>query len=285
MQRALAALQLLARCELCPRRCGVDRLQEERGVCGIGRQARVAGVHAHFGEEAPLVGTGGSGTIFFSGCNLLCSFCQNWEISRGYEGKALSAQELAAAMIRLQERGCHNINLVTPARIIPQILVALPIAVDAGLRLPLVYNCGGYEAVPTLRLLDGIVDIYMPDFKFWDDRWAYHCCGVTDYRARAMAALREMHRQVGDLVIDENGLAVRGLLVRHLVMPGNIAGTAEVAAFLAEEISRDTYVNIMAQWRPCGAARSDPLLNRPLRREEYLLAVEAARRAGLHRFA
>jgi putative pyruvate formate lyase activating enzyme len=281
--RAAAAQQLFDQCELCPRRCGAHRAAGVLGVCRIGQHARVASFHAHFGEEAPLVGTGGSGTIFFSGCNLRCSFCQNDEISHGLEGEELSARELAVVMLRLQERGCHNINFVTPTHVVPQILAALPTAATQGLHIPLVYNCGGYESVATLRLLADVVDIYMPDFKFWDDRWAHHCCGVTDYRRHAAAALKEMHRQVGDLVLDEAGLAVRGLLVRHLVMPCGAAGTAAVASFLAEEISRDTYVNIMAQWRPCGPARCDPLLNRPLERGEYLQAVDSALRAGLHR--
>lgn len=243
----------------------------------------VSSAGSHFGEESPLVGTHGSGTIFFSGCNLLCSFCQNYDISHLREGSEVEADRLAGAMLQLARGGCHNINLVTPSHVVPQILEALVQAVEGGLHVPLVYNTGGYDSVETLTLLDGVVDIYMPDFKFWENAWAERLCGAGDYRERAMEALREMHRQVGDLEIDEAGVAVRGLLVRHLVMPGGTAGTEGVMRFLATEISRDTYVNVMDQYRPCWEAQKTPAVNRRISREEYEQALEAARKAGLHR--
>ena len=248
------AVKMLHACRLCPRHCGSDRLAGELGVCRTGRKARVASFHSHFGEEAPLVATRGSGTIFFSSCNLLCSFCQNFEISHLMEGDPADKETLAAMMIALQHRGCHNINLVSPTHVVPQILESLVPAIEMGLSVPLVYNTGGYDAVETLRMQEGIVDIYMPDFKFWDDRWAERFCRVPDYREHACAAIREMYRQVGDLVIGPDGIARRGLLVRHLVMPGGIAGTVDVMRFLAQEISPETYVNIMAQYHPAGRA-------------------------------
>ena len=273
----------LASCTLCPRSCGVNRLNEETGYCGIGRKAKVAAFSAHFGEESPLVGRGGSGTIFFSSCNLGCNFCQNYEISHLREGEKTDAGELAAMMIHLQEKGCHNINFVTPSHMVPQILEALVPAVESGLNVPLVYNCGGYESLETLRLLDGVFDIYMPDFKFWDDRAALRFCEAPGYRKAAMTALKEMHRQVGDLVVDENGIAIRGLLVRHLVMPGNIAGTDGIMEFIGKEISPQTYVNVMDQYRPCGEAASDATICRRLTAREYADARKAAVNAGLTR--
>jgi len=276
-------LELLESCRLCPRCCGVNRLEGERGICNTGRKARVASYNAHFGEEAPLVGKYGSGTIFVSSCNLLCVFCQNFEISHLREGVDITAQQMADLMIELQRKGCHNINFVTPTHVIPQILEALPAAVEKGLRVPLVYNSSGYDSVEALALLQGIFDIYMPDFKFWDSIWAERYCRAPDYPAVAREALREMHRQVGDLVLDEEGIAVKGLLVRHLVMPGGVAGTGEIMRFIADEISRDTYVNIMDQYRPCGEAHGDERINRRLTSGEYKEAVAAAKKVGLHR--
>jgi putative pyruvate formate lyase activating enzyme len=229
------------------------------------------------------VGTRGSGTIFISSCNLLCSFCQNHEISHGKEGVEVGPEEMAALMAGLARAGCHNINFVTPAHVVPQILEALPYAIEKGLRVPLVYNSSGYDSVESLELLDGVFDIYMPDFKFWDNRWAQRYCAAPDYQEAASAALREMHRQVGDLTVDEKGIACRGLLVRHLVMPNRVAGTEEVMGFLAREISPNTYVNVMAQYRPCGSAHRDELINRRLFSKEYRDAVQAAKRAGLTR--
>jgi len=282
-ERADLARSALRRCLLCPRDCGVDRTESASGCCRTGRKARVAACQAHFGEESVLVGRHGSGTIFMSFCNLLCTFCQNYDISHGAEGEEVHTGQLAAMMLALQERGCHNINLVTPTHVVPQILDALIRAVEGGLRMPLVYNCAGYEKVDTLRLLDGIVDIYMPDFKFWDATWADRFCRAPDYPLRAREALLEMHRQVGDLQMDKSGMACRGLLVRHLVMPGGVAGSREIMEFLAREVSRDTYVNIMDQYRPCGEAWKDSLVNRPLRGDEHRSAVRAARDAGLTR--
>ncbi len=282
-RRMKAAVEALEECRLCPRSCGRNRLVGETGWCRTGRKARIAAFHAHFGEEAPLVGSGGSGTIFISSCNLLCTFCQNNDISHHREGEDVEPVHLAAMMLSLQERGCHNINLVTPSHVVPQILEALLIAAGQGLCVPLVYNTGGYDSVETLRLLDGVVDIYMPDFKFWDNAWAERFCGVKDYRERACEAIREMHRQAGDLSLDDEGIAVRGLLVRHLVMPGGAAGTTEVMAFLADEISPDTYVNVMDQYHPCGRGAADPLINRRITGQEYAAAVRAARDLGLHR--
>ncbi len=282
-RRVGEAVALLGCCRLCPHRCAVNRLADEKGYCLTGRLASVASCGPHFGEERPLVGRGGSGTIFFSSCNLLCTFCQNYDISHGNVGGGIMAVQLAEMMLDLAASGCHNINFVTPTHVVPQILEGVLSAARKGLRVPLVYNTGGYDSVETLRLLDGVMDIYMPDFKFWDNELAEHYCAAPDYRERTCAAIREMHRQVGDLVVDERGIARRGLLVRHLVMPDNVSGTAQIMRFLAEEISPRTYVNVMAQYRPCGTvARDDPASRCPTR-AEFAEAVAAARDAGLTR--
>lgn len=282
-ERIVAAREMLTECRLCPRRCGVNRTQEEKGFCRSGSRLVVSSSGAHFGEERPLVGQGGSGTIFLTGCNLGCVFCQNADISHLGKGEVLSTDQLAAQMIRLQRQGCHNINFVTPTHFVPQILEALPEAIAQGLHLPLVYNCGGYESLETLRLLEGIFDIYMPDFKFADPEATREYCAAPDYPQAARAALKEMHRQVGDLEMDERGIARRGLLVRHLVLPHGLAGTQEVMTFLAEELSRDTYVNVMEQYRPSYQAHRHPLLSRRISRTEFQKAVQLALRAGLHR--
>lgn len=281
--RVDAALELLKACRLCPRHCGCDRLNGETGFCKGGRLANIASYGPHFGEEPPLVGLRGSGTIFLGSCNLLCSFCQNYEISHGREGAEIGPRCLAEIMISLQQKGCHNINFVTPTHFMPQILESIVPAVQAGLDVPLIYNCGGYESADALKILEGVFDIYMPDFKFWDNHYAQRTCGIDDYRERAMESLREMHRQVGDLEIDAGGIARRGLLVRHLIMPHNVAGSRDVLKFLAEEISRRTYINIMDQYRPCGQADADPLLNRRITADEYRAAVKWAREFGLER--
>ena len=283
LRRKDAALERLSGCDLCPRHCGVNRLAGERGFCRTGRLAVVAASHPHFGEEAVLVGRGGSGTIFFANCNLGCVFCQNYEISHLGEGKEVSAPQLAAMMVRLGQQGCHNINLVTPSHVVAQILEALPLAIEAGLSVPLVYNTSGYDEVETLRLLEGIVDIYMPDFKFWSNASSHRFAKAADYPAKARQAIGEMHRQVGDLVINEEGLAGHGLLVRHLVMPEGLAETREILGFLARNISAHTYVNIMDQYRPCGQAMNFPPLDRMLLPEEYRQALELAGQAGLTR--
>jgi putative pyruvate formate lyase activating enzyme len=283
LKRARNALRLLESCRLCPRDCGVNRLKNETGYCKTGRAARIASYNAHFGEESPLVGTHGSGTIFISSCNLLCSFCQNYEISHLREGAETGPAQMAAMMIQLKEMGCHNINFVTPTHIVPQILESLIIAVDRGLDIPLVYNSGGYDKPETLEILDGIFDIYMPDFKFWDGKWSDRYCNAPDYKERATAAILEMHRQTGDLMMDDKGIAVKGLLIRHLVMPNDVAGTADIMDFIAKEISENCYVNVMDQYRPCGNAASDDFINRRLYSNEFKLAIETAREAGLIR--
>jgi putative pyruvate formate lyase activating enzyme len=270
-------------CCLCPHQCRVNRRDDERGTCGLGNKTLVASASPHFGEEAPLVGTGGSGTIFFSSCNMACVFCQNYEISHSRRGDALTAEELAGVMLRLQRLGCHNINLVTPTHVIHGIVQALEIAAFRGLSIPLVYNCGGYESAETLRILDGVIDIYMPDIKYASDEEARRFSGVEGYWERVKEAVREMHRQVGELLVDARGIARRGLLIRHLVMPGNLGGTTDVLDFIAREISRDSYVNLMDQYRPCFKASRIPELSRPATRAEYLHSITEAHRAGLAR--
>ncbi len=281
--RAHSALARLEACDICPRRCGVDRLADERGFCRSGRLARVAGFAPHFGEEAPLVGQSGSGTIFFSGCNLSCVFCQNYDISQQGEGRSVSAASLAGMMLSLQAQGCHNINFVTPTHVVPQILEALVLAREEGLSIPLVYNSSGYDSVETLRLLEGIFDIYMPDAKYGSDEPALKYSNAQNYTRIMKEAIREMHRQVGDLAIDEDAVARHGLLVRHLVLPGDAASTAKIIRFLSEEISPHTYLNIMDQYRPEYNACRFPELCRPLTRHEYAHAQGLAQRAGLAR--
>ncbi len=282
-ERIEAAYNILERCHLCPRSCKVNRLADEKGICKTGKQAVVCSYHPHFGEENPLVGTHGSGTIFMAWCNLLCLFCQNYEISHMGEGRAVTSEEFATMMLSLQKMGCHNINFVTPTHVIPQILSALSIAIEGGLHVPLVYNSGGYDAVKSLKLLDGIFDIYMPDFKYWEGEAAQKYSDAKNYPIAARAALREMYRQVGDLRMDERGVAYRGLLVRHLVMPHNLAGTRYVMRFLAKEISPNTYVNVMAQYRPCGRAHLYPEINRSISVDEYNEAVDMALEEGITR--
>jgi putative pyruvate formate lyase activating enzyme len=281
-ERIEAAMALLSPCELCPRACGVDRLADEQGFCGTGRRARVASFNAHFGEERPLVGTHGSGTIFFSGCNLGCMFCQNYDISHFAHGREFTAAQLAAGMIQLQDAGCHNINLVTPTHVVPQILAALVLAIEAGLVVPLVYNCGGYESLEVLRLLDGVIDIYMPDAKYADSSVAAELSDAPDYPDHMYRALTEMYRQVGDLRINAEGIAERGLLVRHLVLPDDLAGTARIMEFVAS-LSPATYVNIMDQYHPCHEAVGHSVLGRRITSSEYAAAVNAALDAGLTR--
>jgi putative pyruvate formate lyase activating enzyme len=329
-RRIEAANEQLRRCRLCPRNCEVDRLGGETGFCQTGARAMVSSFGPHFGEEDPLVGRQGSGTIFFTSCNLRCIFCQNFDISHLMDGREVEPDELARMMLGLQRQGCHNINFVTPSHVVPQILEALELAIEGGLRVPLVYNTGGHDAIETLRLLDGVVDIYMPDLKCMNREVARTYLTAEDYPDVVRAAIREMHRQVGDLQMAQaevaravslrNGqpdssthkvaqesvakdkvarvgnlrsrqianlshtdIAIRGLLVRHLVMPNGLAGTAEAMRFLANEISRDTYVNVMAQYRPCGQADDHPAINRPITTAEYDAAIQFALRAGIQR--
>jgi putative pyruvate formate lyase activating enzyme len=285
--RAEEALESLRACRHCPRKCGDDRLANEKGVCKTGRFARVSSYSAHFGEEACLTGRHGSGTIFFAWCNLRCPFCQNYEISHGGHGVETPPERLAAMMLELQEQGCHNINLVSPSHVVPQILEALVLALEGGLRLPLVYNTSSYDSLESLHQMDGVVDIYMPDFKVWDSHMALKYLSARDYPEAARRSIKEMHRQVGDLKFDEYGLAKRGVLLRHLVMPGVIAGTREIMKFLAHEVSPDTYVNVMAQYYPAGKVSSEklPEINRRITQDEYTRAIYAAKKIGLHRFA
>ncbi len=286
-QRAEQAIGALSDCTLCPRQCHADRLQEPpRGAyCRTGRLAVVSSAFPHHGEEDCLRGYNGSGTIFFCHCNLRCVFCQNFDISWEACGRPLDARGLARLMLRLQDAGCHNINFVTPSHVVAQTLEALVIAVEQGLRLPLVYNTGGYDRAETLRLLDGVFDIYMPDLKFLDPAAAKLYFNAEDYPQVACEAIREMHRQVGALELDHTGLARRGVLVRHLVMPGYLEDTRRVMRFLAQEISPDTFVNVMAQYHPAGYARRYPPLDRPLSLAECRQALHIAREEGLHRFA
>ncbi len=282
-ERIAEAQQRLSPCRVCPRHCKVDRLSDEKGICQTGVKAVVSSYAPHFGEESPLVGSGGSGTIFFTHCNLLCIFCQNYEISHLGQGIETDPGQLAAMMLRLQRQGCHNINFVTPSHVVPQILVALPKAIEKGLTVPLVYNSSGYDSLETLKLLEGIVDIFMPDFKFWDKDLAKRYAKAPDYPEVAQKAILEMYRQVGDLVMDDDGVAVKGLLVRHLVMPGSLEETRGILRFLAREVSVDTYVNVMDQYRPCGEACHCPPIDRTLTGGEYQQALKLARDAGLQR--
>ena len=282
--RAEDAWRHMKNCDLCARYCRTDRLETIKGaVCRTGGRAIVHSHGPHHGEEDPLRGSNGSGTIFFSWCNLRCSYCQNWDISQKGAGREVTVEQLAVMMLDLQSLGCHNINFVTPSHVVAQIIAAVEIAVRAGLSVPLVYNTGGYDSLEALRLLDGIIDIYMPDMKYDDSTKAHSYSHVRDYVEVNRASVREMHRQVGDLVMDENGIALRGLLVRHLVMPDNVSGTDAVLRFLAEEISSDTYLNLMDQYRPCYRAGENPPLDRPITRREFFRALGWAQDLGLHR--
>lgn len=283
-RRVEVAYQRLQSCDICPRQCGVNRRLGSHGAaCRTGERAVVASHNPHFGEESPLVGVGGSGTIFFSWCNLRCQYCQNADISQLGHGREVDPPELAQMMLHLQRQGCHNINLVSPTHVVPQILAALSIAAEMGLRLPLVYNTGGYDSISTLSLLDGVIDIYMPDMKYANESVARRLSKVEDYPQINQAAVAEMHRQVGDLHVDAQGIAQRGLLVRHLVLPAGLAGTAGIVRFLANEVSLDTYINIMDQYRPCYRANQFPALSRRITPQEYADAVRLAHEAGLHR--
>ncbi|MCP4246570.1 MAG: radical SAM protein [bacterium] len=295
-ERVRRALDELACCRACPRDCRIDRLADETKVCETGRLARVSSAFPHHGEEDCLRGSRGSGTIFLSMCNLKCVFCQNWDISQRPDGTACDAEQLAGLMLDLQEHGCHNINFVTPEHVVPQIVEALAVAIEAGLTLPIVYNTSAYDALSSLKLMDGLVDIYMPDFKFWSAQSAKRLVKAKDYPDRARAAIAEMHRQVGDLRVTPDGVACRGLLVRHLVMPGLLEESRRIFEWLANELSPDTYVNIMAQYRPAyqvgriieTGRNADTVdyeeINRPPTRQEIEAAYEAARQAGLWRF-
>ncbi len=281
-RRARAALEALRNCRLCPRHCGVDRLNGGRGACGMGYQPVIASWNAHPWEEPPISGTRGSGTIFFSGCTGKCIFCQNYPISQLRYGNVVTIERFAGMMLALQRRGCHNINLVTPTHFVPQVLAAVDLAAEAGLRLPLVYNSSGYETVETLRLLEGVIDIWLPDAKYTDDAVARRVSGFPGYVAANRAALKEIYRQVGDeLLLDEDGIARRGMIIRHLVLPGGLADTAGVMRWIADELSPRVHVSIMDQYFPAHKALADPLLGRKITPEEYDAALAAFEDAGL----
>jgi len=282
-KKAEEAWELLSSCCLCPRKCRVNRLKGEKGSCGLSAGTYISSFGPHFGEEPPLVGRHGSGTIFFTGCNLHCIYCQNYDISQLRVGYEITPERLAEVMLSLARRGCHNINLVTPTHQVPQILKSLVIAVEEGLKVPIVYNCGGYESLSLIKLLSGVVDIYMPDIKYADPKVAEELSNAPEYPKVVREVVKEMHKQVGDLVIDDEGIARRGLLIRHLVLPNRLAGTEEIVRFIAREISKDSYVNIMDQYHPCYLAESDKRIARRITRDEYREAVEWARKEGLHR--
>jgi putative pyruvate formate lyase activating enzyme len=282
-QRAQQAVQMLADCTVCAQHCHVNRLHGEKGFCKVGRDAVVASYGRHFGEEDVLVGQNGSGTIFFSYCNLSCQFCQNCDVSHDGEGREVSADELADIMLELQRMGCHNINLVSPSHIVPQIIEALVIAADKGLNIPLIYNTGSYDEIETIKLLDGIVDIYMPDIKFSLDKYGEKFAAAPKYFTIAREVIKEMHRQVGDLQKNHQNIAIRGLLVRHLVMPNDIAGSEMVLQYILNEISPDTYINIMDQYYPAHNAAKFSEISRPTSRREHRWAVQKAKELGLNR--
>jgi putative pyruvate formate lyase activating enzyme len=279
--RVVEAYRHLSICDVCAWECPVDRRAGKLGVCRTGELARISSYGPHFGEESPLSGTRGSGTIFFTRCNLRCQYCQNHDISQTDRGDEVEPESIAEMMLELQSRGCHNINFVSPSHVVPQILAAVLIAAQAGLRIPLVYNTGGYDSMGMLELLDGVIDIYMPDMKYSDPVVAKRYSRIPDYPQINQKAVKEMHRQVGDLSVDKDGIAVRGLLVRHLVLPDNLAGTDEVVRYLCERVSQNTYLNIMNQYHPAYKSHHYPALNRRLTDQEYQSAVDFAIAAGM----
>ena len=274
------AYQLYQDCSVCPRRCGVNRLNNEIGFCGIGKDVVISSTGSHYGEERPLVGRHGSGTIFLSGCNLKCAFCQNPEISHSLMGRAVTVKELVDIMMTLAHQGCHNINFVTPTQVTPHLMDAIVRARAEELKVPIVYNCGGYESMETLKLLEGLIDIYMPDTKFSTPEWGEKLCQAENYYASLQEALREMHRQVGDLAI-KDGLATRGLLIRHLVMPGKVAGSEKLIDFIRDKISPNSYINVMGQYHPQFKASEHPEINRPVTPDEFRAVRDYARKRGL----
>jgi len=275
--------RILERCWLCPRKCGVNRLNGEKGFCKSAKEIYISSFGPHFGEEKVLVGRFGSGTIFFTGCNLGCVYCQNYTISQLYEGYRISERELADIMLSLQQKGCHNINLVTPTHLVPQIMRALYYAIKEGLTVPLVFNCGGYESLSIIQMLKGIIDIYMPDIKYWESSASEQFSNAKDYPLIAKTAVKEMYNQVGDLLIDKEGVAYKGLLIRHLVLPNNLAGSKEILEFISTHISKYSFINIMDQYRPCFEAFKYPQLSRSITIEEYKRVIELAHSYGLKR--
>lgn len=279
--RVKTAYSRLRACDLCPHRCGVDRVRGERGKCGAGLMPRIASANLHRGEEPPISGSRGSGTIFFSGCTLACRFCQNFPISQLGSGEELPTRGLAARMLRLQRMRAHNVNFVTPTHFLPQILAALYLALPQGFNLPLVWNSSGYESVDALRLLDGVVDIYLPDMKYSDDAEALRLSGAPGYREINHAAVTEMLRQVGHLRVDDDGISLQGLIIRHLVLPGNRAGSRETLNWIADHLGRETHLALMSQYFPAHVARETEGIDRPITADEYEAAVEALEEAGL----
>lgn len=282
-KRIAFLLDILKECRLCPRECRVNRISGETGYCKAPRDLMVSSAFPHFGEEPPLVGCHGSGTVFLTYCSLRCLFCQNYDISHEGRGERIAPSDMARVMIRLQEMGCHNINFVTPTHYAPQIIASLPEAIEKGLQLPLVYNCSGYESLEVIQLLDGIVDIYMPDAKYMDENHARKYSNAPNYPEVLKGVLKEMHRQVGDLRVNPSGVAERGLLIRHLVMPGETASSEAVLKFIAEEISVHAYVNIMAQYRPEYRAFDLPEISRRITHKEFAEAIQLAKRFHLYR--
>lgn len=284
LERRIAELHsILESCTLCPRACRKNRLADEKGYCQCSEELVISAIHPHFGEEEPLVGTGGSGTVFLGGCNLGCVYCQNYEISHLKHGAIVTPEYLAEGMMELQRIGCHNINFVTPTHFVPQLVRSLKTSIEMGLNIPIVYNCGGYESISTIRMLEGIVDIYMPDIKYSDPDHSERYSSAPDYFLRCREAVEEMHRQVGDLIVDEDGIAQRGLLIRHLILPNHIAGSRRVLKFIAGEISQESYVNIMFQYRPMFRASDYQKLDRRPSIEEFMETVQMARELGLRR--
>jgi len=280
-RRIEKAYKLLSSCEVCPHKCRVNRLKGERGFCRSGEEVMISSYNNHFGEEPPLVGNFGSGTIFFTNCNLKCIYCQNYPISQLGNGNKVSLQELAKIMLALQKRECHNINLVTPTHFVPQILKSLKLAIKMGLCIPLVYNTSGYDSVNTLKLLDGVVDIYLPDARYADNEIARKYSSAPNYFKIMKKSLKEMYRQVGDLAVDKTGVAHSGLIVRHLVLPGGLSGSKKIMHFITREISPHTYISLMAQYFPAYQADQFPPLSRRIDKEEYREALQAFKEEGL----
>jgi putative pyruvate formate lyase activating enzyme len=280
-ERIEKAYKLLQNCRVCPRRCGVDRLNGERGICRVGKNPVVSSYNVHLGEEPPISGTKGSGTIFFTGCNLRCIYCQNFPISQLGNGSEVTTQDLAKMMISLQSRGCHNINLVTPSHFVPQILEALSFAWERGFDLPLVYNSSGYDSLEALRLLEGIIDVYLPDMRYSDNRVAKRLSSAEDYVEVNREAVREMFRQVGNLITDEEGIAKKGLIIRHLILPNDLAGSKKTFRFIAEEISDEIDVSLMSQYFPSFKASENVSIDRKITPEEYELTKESFFESGL----
>lgn len=282
-EKSIQLKELLYNCRICPNECEVNRFESPSGKCYSTSEIMISSLGPHFGEEQPLVGTNGSGTIFLTNCNLSCVFCQNYDISQQGRGETVSVSEFADAMMSIQNRGCHNLNLVSPTHYIPQIVEALTLAIEKGFELPIVYNCGGYESVETLRLLEDVIDIYMPDIKYSEDAVAEEYSGITGYWTVVQKAIKEMHRQVGDLKISKRGIAQRGLLIRHLVLPNAIAGSNKIIDFIAEQISTDTYLNIMNQYHPAFKSYQHPEIHRRITKSEYSEVIKYAKERGLTR--